>query len=213
MAAALFLGEEPDSLRGISSWCWNYFELYDLWPPKICVKLFTGDFFSKPRLQTSLSVVKYRLFSMIIQLSWWCFVPFFQSNTLNQLARTAHNNPVADICFGDERGPALRIFRWKNQTKKQPYGIFGSPIEKKNPNILLPSLNPLLFMANNLQKRCTQWNEPMGVEGQGGREGRDGSSRVFFIYRHRRVCGVQICPGRNVNARVTYETSIHSVDH
>ena len=33
-------------------------------------------------------------------------------------------------------------------------------------------------MANNLQKRCTQWNEPMGVEGQGGREGRDGSSRV-----------------------------------
>ena len=53
----------------------------------------------------------------------------------------------------------------------------------------------------------------MGVEGQGGREGRDGSLRVFFIYGQRRVCGVQICPGRNVNARVTYETSIHSVDH
>ena len=75
-------------------------------------------------------------------------------------------------------GLRLEFSDEKNQTKKQPYEIFGSPIEKKKPNILLPSLNPLLFMANNLQKRCTQWNEPMGVEGQGGREGRDGSSRV-----------------------------------
>lgn len=51
---------------------------------------------------------------------------------------------------------------------------YSAPQLKKKPKILLPSLNPLLFMANNLQKRCTQWNEPMGVEGQGGREGRDG---------------------------------------
>ena len=29
-------------------------------------------------------------------------------------------------------------------------------LKKKKPNIFLPSLNPVLFMANNLQKRCTQ---------------------------------------------------------
>lgn len=37
------------------------------------------------------------------------FCSLFPSNTLNQLARTAHNNPVADICFGHERGLTLGI--------------------------------------------------------------------------------------------------------
>jgi len=29
------------------------------------------------------------------------FCSLFQSNTLNQLARTAHNSQIADICFED----------------------------------------------------------------------------------------------------------------
>lgn len=59
---------------------------------------------------------------------------------------------------------------------------YSAPQLKKKPNILLPSLNPLLFMANNLQKRCTQWNEPMGVERQrGGRVGMEVQGYSLFI--------------------------------